>query len=64
MISPDSGALRAHMHSASAMLALPIAASHEPGVMQNLQRIAAMAALVNEFVLEEDIEPANVFKHE
>lgn len=61
---PDPEQLRAHMHSMSALLALPIAANHEPGVMQNLQRIAAMAALVNEFVLEEDIEPANIFKHE
>lgn len=61
---PDPDQLRAHMHSASAMLALPIATSHEAGVMQNLQRIAAMAALVNEFVLEDDIEPANVFRHE
>ena len=56
--------VRAHMHSAAQLLALPISATQEPGVLQNLQRIAAMASLVNEFVLDEDIEPAPIFKHE
>jgi len=61
-MTPDPDQLRAHMHSAAALLALPITPAQEPGVLLNLQRIAVLAAVVNEFVLREDIEPAPVFK--
>lgn len=63
-MNPDPDQLRTHMHSVSALLALPISAAQEPGVLLHLQRIAALAALVNEFVLNEEIEPAPIFKHE
>lgn len=61
---PDAEILRAQMHASAALLHLPISASQEPGVIQNLQRIATLAALVNEFVLDESVEPAPVFRHE
>jgi hypothetical protein len=61
---PDADTLRAQMYSSARLLHLPISSAQEPGVMQNLQRIAALAALVNEFVLDESVEPAPVFRHE
>ncbi|HKY02503.1 MAG TPA: DUF4089 domain-containing protein [Burkholderiales bacterium] len=61
---PDADTLRAQMQSSAALLQLSISSAQEPGVMQNLQRIAALAALVNEFVLDESVEPAPVFRHE
>lgn len=61
---PDTELLRAHMYSAAQLLQLPLSDAHAPGVLQNLERIAAMAALVNEFVLHEEVEPAPVFRHE
>ena len=61
---PDAEILRAQMQASAALLHLPISSAQEPGVIQNLQRIATLAALVNEFVLDESVEPAPVFRHE
>jgi hypothetical protein len=47
--------------SGSALQGLTITAAQRPGVLQNLERIAALAALVNEFDLRGEIEPAPQF---
>jgi len=41
---------------------LPIDAAHRPGVAINLERLAQMAALVMEFPLPDEAEPAPVFR--
>lgn len=44
------------------LLDLPIAPEYRPGVVENFARIAAIATLVMEFPLPDDIEPAPVFE--
>jgi len=48
--------------ASAAAIGLSIAPAHQPGVVANLERIAAMARLVMEFPLPEEIEPAPVFE--
>ena len=50
------------MDAAAAAIGLEIAAAHRPGVIANLDRIAALARLVMAFPLPEEIEPAPVFR--
>jgi Protein of unknown function (DUF4089) len=45
------------------LLDLPLLPEHRPGVVVNFERIAAIARLVNEFPLPQDIEAAPVFEH-
>ena len=52
----------AYVDAAAALIGLPIDPAHRPGVVVNLERIAQMAALVVEFPLPEDAEPAPVFR--
>ncbi len=47
--------------SGAALQGLTITAAQRPGVLQNLERIAAQAALVNEFDLLDGVEPAPQF---
>ena len=47
---------------AAALVGLPIDPEHRPGIVLNLERIAQMAALVMEFPLPDDAEPAPVFR--
>ncbi len=51
-----------YVDAAAAALDLPIAPEHRPGVVLNLERLAAMARLVMEFPLADEIEPAPVFR--
>ncbi len=44
------------------MLQLPLAPEYLPGVVENFTRLAAIAQLVTEFPLPEDIEVAPVFE--
>ena len=55
----DAGA---YLDAAAAALELPIAPEHRAGVIVNLERLAAMARLVMEFPLADEIEPAPVFR--
>jgi hypothetical protein len=52
----------AYVDAAAALIGLPIDPAHRPGVIVNLERIAQMAALVMEFALPEEAEPAPVFR--
>jgi hypothetical protein len=51
-----------YLDGAAAALALPIAPEHRPGVLANLERLAALAALVMEFPLRDETEAAPVFR--
>ena len=51
-----------YVDAAAALIGLPIDPVHRPGVVVNLERLAQMAALVMEFPLPEDAEPAPVFR--
>jgi hypothetical protein len=52
----------AYVGVAAALIGLPIAAEHRPGVVLNFARIAQMAALVMAFPLGDSDEPAPVFR--
>jgi hypothetical protein len=52
----------AYVDAAAALIGLPIAPEHRSGVVLNLERIAQMAALVMEFPLPDEAEPAPVFR--
>jgi len=47
----------------AAALALPLDPAHRPGVIQNFERIYAIAQSVMEFPLSAEVEPAPVFTH-
>jgi hypothetical protein len=51
----------AYVDAAAKLIGLPIDPAHRPGVILNLERIAQMAALVMEFPLPEETEPAPVY---
>lgn len=51
----------AYIDAASRLIGLPIDRAHRAGVLLNLERIAQMAALVMDFPLPEECEPAPVF---
>lgn len=46
----------------AALIGLPIPANYRQGVIDNFERIAAIAQLVTEFSLPDDIELAPVFE--
>jgi len=52
----------AYVDAAAALIGLPIDPAHRPGVVVNIARIAQMAALVMEFPLPDEAEPAPVFR--
>ena len=52
----------AYVDAAAALIGLPIDPAHRPGVVLNLERIAQMAALVMDFPLPDETEPAPVFR--
>jgi len=51
----------AYVDAVAKLIGLPIDPAHRPGVVLNLERIAQMAALVMEFDLPEETEPAPVY---
>jgi Protein of unknown function (DUF4089) len=51
----------AYVDAAAKLIGLPLDPAHRPGVVLNLERIAQMAALVMEFDLPEETEPAPVY---
>ena len=51
-----------YLNAAAAAVGLEIAPEHRPGVIANLERIAAMAEMVMSFPLPEAEEPAPVFR--
>jgi hypothetical protein len=51
----------AYVDAAARLIGLPLDPAHRAGVVLNLERIAQMAALVMEFPLPEETEPAPVY---
>ncbi len=47
---------------AAALVGLPLPPAYRPGVVENFERIQAIAQLVTEFPLPEDLEPASTFE--
>ncbi|HVH77932.1 MAG TPA: DUF4089 domain-containing protein [Stellaceae bacterium] len=62
MSDGDSFDVEAYVDAAARLIGLPLDPAHRPGVVLNLQRIAQMAALVMEFPLPEETEPAPVYE--
>lgn len=54
--------IESYVSAASAALELPITPSQRPGVIENFTRLAQLAALVNEFPLAPEDEPAPLWK--
>ncbi len=54
--------IAAFADAAAAMLGLPIAPEHRPGVLRNLQMVAALAPRVLDFELGPTDESGNVFR--
>ncbi len=52
----------AYVDEAAKRVGLPIAPEHRPGVIQFTGILLAHAALVTEFSLPDDVEPAPVFR--
>jgi hypothetical protein len=53
---------RAYVVAAAPMLKLNFTEEHLPGIILNIERIAALAALVLDFPLDDASEPAPVFR--
>jgi hypothetical protein len=51
-----------YVEQTAQLLDLPLAPKHRDGVVKNFATIAAIATLVTEFPIPEDIEPAPVFE--
>ena len=49
--------IECYVKAAAVALELPIAPAHLPGVIVNFERLAGIAALVNDFPLGPDDEP-------
>ena len=60
-MSNDSQDIAAYVDSAAELIGLTLDPAHRPGVILNFGRIAEMAALVMEFPLPDDCEPAPVY---
>lgn len=54
--------VEALIDAAAPMLQLQIAPEYRAGVKQNLKTAAKMAALIEKIKLEDDVEPAPVFR--
>jgi hypothetical protein len=59
---PDPTDIEAYVDAAAQLVGLPLDPAHRPGAVLNLGRIAQMAALVMEFSLPEETEPAPVYE--
>ena len=60
--SPTPEELAAYVDETAKRVGLPLAAEHRPGVIQFTGILLANAALVTEFALPDDVEPAPVFR--
>ena len=60
--SPTPEELGAYVDETAKRVGLPIAPEHRPGVIQFTGILLGHAALVTEFSLPDDVEPAPVFQ--
>jgi Protein of unknown function (DUF4089) len=61
-MSEKSLDLDQYVDQMSLLINLPLDPEHRPGVIENMERIIAVAKLVTEFPLPEEIETAPVFE--
>jgi hypothetical protein len=54
--------MSAYIAAAAAAIDLPIAPEHMPGVLENFERLAGIAAQVDAFPLAPENEPAPVWR--
>jgi hypothetical protein len=54
--------IEAYVDTAAKALNLNLQPAHRPGVIENFTRLAQLAALVNEFALTAEDEPAPLWK--
>ncbi|WP_414527986.1 DUF4089 domain-containing protein [Nodularia chucula] len=54
--------MRSYVEEVALLLGLQLGDEYIDGVVQNFEIISAIAQLVNEFPLSEDVEPAPVFE--
>ena len=59
---PTPEELSAYVDETAKQVGLPLAPEHRPGVIQFTGILLAQAALVTEFSLPDDVEPAPVFR--
>jgi hypothetical protein len=59
---PDATSLDAYIAAAARVLAVPIEPAWQPAVRANLELTLRLAALVTEFPLPDEAEPAPVFE--
>jgi len=59
-MTPDQ--IEKYVDAAAAALDLPVSPAHRPGVLENFARLAQLAALVNEFPLTPEDEPAPLWE--
>jgi hypothetical protein len=59
---PDATSLGTYIAAAARVLAVPIEPAWEPAVRANLELTLRLAALVAEFPLPDEAEPAPVFE--
>jgi len=59
---PTLDELSAYVDETAKRVGLPLAPEHRPGVIQFTGILLAQAALVTEFPLPDDVEPAPVFR--
>ena len=60
--SPMAEEVGAYVDETAKRIGLPIAPEHRPGVIQFTGVLLAQGALVMEFPLPDDVEPAPVFR--
>lgn len=61
-MSEKTNEIADYVNYTAQLIDLPIAPEYLSGVVENMTRIVAVAALVNEFELPEEIEAAPVFE--
>ena len=61
-LPPDDATIAGMVAAAAPLLGLTIAPEWQAAVAQNLKTVAAAAALVLDFPLDEALEPAPVFR--
>ena len=61
MTTPDAARIEAYVDAAAAVLGLPLAPEHRPGVLRYFALAAEMAALVDGLPLAVQDEPAAAF---
>jgi hypothetical protein len=54
--------VRDYVVAAADTIGLELHEAHLPGVVANMERIAALAKLVNDFPLQEEVEPLPAYR--